>query len=82
MPIWKLAKTPFSTLKHDEQSHGVPGGSRLDYDIFEFENKCFQTIQPPMLFFIQSAVSVHNAMVFWFYLSNARLGWDECFSIG
>ena len=50
MPIGKPTKTPFSTLKHDEHSHGVPGGSRLDFDIFELAQMCLQVVQPPTHF--------------------------------
>jgi len=79
-PIWKPSKTHFSTPKHDEHSHGVPGGYRLYYDIFELDHKCLQAIQPSMLLFIQFATPVHSALVFLFYLSNDKLGWDEVWS--
>jgi hypothetical protein len=79
-PIWKPAKTQFSTPKHDEHSHEVPGGSRIDFDIFEFDQKCLKTIQHPMLLFSLSVAPVHIILVFWFYFSNSKLHWDEFWS--
>ena len=64
-------------LKHDEHSHGVPGGSRIDDNIFEFNYKVFQTIQPPMLLFIHCTMPVHSALLFFLYISNSKLGWVE-----
>jgi hypothetical protein len=40
MPIGKPTKTPSSTLKQDENSHGVPGGLGFDDGIFEFSKGC------------------------------------------
>jgi hypothetical protein len=63
-PIDKPTKTPFSTFKQHENSHGVPGGPGLDVDVFEFEQGCLQAIQPPTLLFSQSTTPVQPVYQF------------------
>jgi hypothetical protein len=58
----KPTKTPLSTLKQHENSHGVPGEPEIDVDVCEFEQRCLQAIQPPTLLFIQFTASLQFAV--------------------
>jgi hypothetical protein len=51
----KKSKTTFSTLKQDENPHGVPDGPAFDVDIFEISRWCLQVVEPPTLLFNQFA---------------------------
>jgi hypothetical protein len=60
VPIDKPTKSPLSTLKQHENSHGVPCEPELDSDVCEFEQRFLQAIQPPTLLFSQLAAPSSN----------------------
>jgi hypothetical protein len=61
VPVDKPAKTPLSTLKQHENSHGVPGEPHIDVDVCEFDQIFLKDTQPLTLLFIQMAAPVCSA---------------------
>lgn len=61
VPVTKHQKTFSRPLKWYGKPHGVPSNCRVDFDVCECKNRCFQDDQPPTLLFNQFAMPVHSA---------------------
>jgi hypothetical protein len=59
-PRGKPAKTPFSIIKQDENSHGAHGVPKIDVDVFEFAWGCLQVFQPLNLRLLQPVQNTNS----------------------